>query len=206
VAAGRYGFSTILGFGRFHPLTSPQTPGSDSSGAGCAGSTIASIAASPLSNTRLDSSANLRPGGPMEFSRLASATGTPARKNPPRQGRWKNPRTGTVPASISTNPERVTCKHASLQTCRGLRGPPRALRFSPALRTFDADFDVVNHLVARDLTFLRGYLNTSGGCDPPCGLPASLCTLRPCCFALLQGQRPLRLQLLTSLSFFQGLI
>jgi hypothetical protein len=37
-------------------------------------------------------------------------------------------------------------------------------------------------------TFTRLY-QPSGGCDPPCGLHDSLCTLQSCCFPILQPPR-----------------
>src|SRR4029453_17731992 len=76
-------------------------------------------------------------------------------------------------------------RFTSLQACRGLSGPRRTLGLSPLLRAFVFDFDVVNHLVVRLQLLAYGAISTlQENANLPAACTASLCTLRPCCFAL----------------------
>ena len=51
--------------------------------------------------------------------------------------------------------------------------------------TSDAGFSItLLDLLPHDT--LTGLYQPSGGCEPPCGLRDSLCTLQSCCFPILQ--------------------
>ncbi len=76
----------------------------------------------------------------------------------------------------------------SLPTCpRSKVAPGGTERLSPDDESIDSGFSILLQGSPSTSQFLRGYINTSGDCESPCGLSVSLSTLCQNCFATLTG-------------------
>ena len=83
---------------------------------------------------------------------------------------------------------------ASLHTCHGLRSTPTEPRTlaiplpGSRLSVLDSPYC---YWISFRLSIMTGHYQPSDGCEPPCGLCASLCTLPPCRFPILkQASQP----------------
>jgi hypothetical protein len=93
-----------------------------------------------------------------------------------------------LPSSRCHPPQGGHC-FASLHTCHGLGSTPtepRTLAFSlpgSCLSVLDSPYC---YWISFRLSTITGLYQPSDGCEPSCGLCASLCTLPPCRFPILR--------------------